>query len=247
MAYHSSVPRTSKPTRTSKQGQTQNQTPKPDETSDSQGFSGFHPDGFAFFNELHHDNSKAFWEANKPRYEEHVKGPLQALAAEIEGAFGDSHLYRPHRDLRFSKDKRPYKERAAISFGGRGPASVGGQYLQIGAEGLFVGVGSYMMSDGHLASYRRAVHDERYGKQLADIVAAIEAAGYEMRGDSLKRAPKGFDPEHPRVELLKRKGIFASAHYEPAAWMYEPTALERVVKVFADAEPLSVWLRARLL
>src|SRR5690606_560566 len=151
---------------------------------------GFHSEGFTFFSDLHRDNSKAFWEANKSRYEEHVKGPLKALAAELEGAFGDSHLYRPHRDLRFTKDKRPYKERAAISFGGRGPGAVGGQYLQIGAEGLFLGVGSYMMSDEHLALYRRAVQDDRYGKQLADIVATIEAEGYEIHGDSLKRAPK---------------------------------------------------------
>lgn len=211
------------------------------------GFEGFHPDGFAFYRELHLDNSKAFWEANKARYEEHVKGPLKALAADLEGAFGDSHLYRPHRDLRFTKDKRPYKERAAVSFGGRGPGAVGGQYLQIGAEGLFLGVGSYVMSDEQLVAYRRAVLDDRLGRQLEEIVNRIEAAGYEVHGDALKRAPRGVDPEHPRVELLKRKGIFASAHHEPSDWMFQPTALERVVKVFADAEPLSAWLRARLL
>src|SRR5690606_19246057 len=134
-----------------------------------------------------------------------------------------------------------------VSFGGRGPSSVGGQYLQIGAEGLFLGVGSYQMAPEHLAAYRRAVLDERLGRQLAEIVAGLESVGYGVHGDALKRAPRGVEPDHPRVELLKRKGLFASAHHQPSDWMYQETALERIVKVFADAEPLSDWLRARLL
>ena len=121
------------------------------------GFAGFHPDGFRFFLELHRDNSKAFWEANKHRYLEHVRAPLEALARELEGAFGEWHVYRPYRDLRFTKDKRPYKERASLQFGGRGPGAVGGQYLQIGAEGLFLGVGTYWMDGEQLKAYRRAV------------------------------------------------------------------------------------------
>src|SRR5690606_37217182 len=127
------------------------------------GFAGFHPDGFRFFQELHRDNSKAFWEANKHRYLEHVRAPLEALARELEGAFGEWHVYRPYRDLRFTKDKRPYKERASLQFGGRGPGAVGGQYLQIGAEGLFLGVGTYWMDGEQLKAYRRAVADDRLG------------------------------------------------------------------------------------
>ena len=110
-----------------------------------------------------------------------------------------------------------------------------------------MGVGSYQMTDQQLVNYRRAVLDDRLGRQLEEVVAGIEAAGYSVNGDALKRAPRGVDPEHPRVELLKRKGIFASAHHEPSDWMYEETALERIVKVFGDAEPLAAWLRARLL
>lgn len=210
-------------------------------------FVGLHPGGFTFFADLHRDNSKAFWEANKQRYEEHVRTPLQALARELEGAFGEAHLYRPYRDLRFSKDKRPYKERAAVSFGGRGPSAVGGQYLQIGADGLFLGVGSYQMTPEHLAAYRRAVQNESSGRRLAQIVSKLESAGYGIHGEALKRAPRGVDPEHPRVELLKRKGLFASTHHAPEHWMYEATVLERIAKAFADAEPLSSWLRVHLL
>ena len=218
----------------------------PDSANRAPPFTGFDPDGFAFFRELHLDNSRAFWDANRQRYEQHVKAPLLALAAELGGAFGEGHLYRPYRDVRFSKDKRPYKERAALSFGGRGPSAVGGEYLQIAADGLFIGVGSYIMLPEQLATYRRAVAHEGHGSQLEAIVAALTADGYSIMGDSLKRAPRGFDADHPRVELLKRKGIFASQFWPQEEWMFHETALERVANAFAGAEPLSSWLRARL-
>lgn len=209
-------------------------------------FTGFDPDAFAYFRELHLDNTKAFWEANRHRYEEHVKAPLLALATELAGAFGEGHLYRPYRDVRFSKDKRPYKERAALSFGGRGPSAVGGQYIQIAADGLFIGVGSYMMQPEHLAFYRRAVSDDLHGARLEEIVADLLAAGYAIEGETLVRTPRPYDKDHPRADLLKRKGIFAATFWPQDEWMYQETALERVAATFAGAEPLATWLRARL-
>lgn len=209
-------------------------------------FIGFHPDGFSFFADLHRDNSREFWEANKHRYLDHVRAPLEALATDLEGAFGEWHVFRPYRDLRFSKDKRPYKERAAVQFGGRGPGAVGGQYLQIGKEGLFIGVGSYHFQPEHLKLYRRAVADERLGTELETIVDEVLARGYVLVGETLKRAPQGFRDDHPRIELLRRKGIALSATYDVEDWMLSPTALERVARVFADGERLSAWLRARL-
>lgn len=210
------------------------------------GFAGFHPDGFRFFQELHRDNSKAFWEANKHRYLEHVRAPLEALARELEGAFGEWHVYRPYRDLRFTKDKRPYKERASLQFGGRGPGAVGGQYLQIGAEGLFLGVGTYWMGGEQLKAYRRAVADDRLGAELDAIVTELSERGYPLVGETLKRPPHGFTADHPRVHLLKRKGLAASVSFPPEDWMYEPGAIERVARFFADGERLSAWFRARL-
>ena len=209
-------------------------------------FTGFHPDGFTFFADLHRDNSREFWEANKERYLSNVRAPLEALARDLEGAFGEWHAFRPYRDLRFTKDKRPYKERAAIQFGGRGPGAIGGQYLQIGKEGLFIGVGSYYFHPEHLKLYRRAVADDRLGGELEGIVENVLASGYGLVGENLKRAPQGFTEEHPRASLLKRKGIALSAQYPVEDWMFGPGALERVARVFADGEPLSAWLRARL-
>lgn len=211
-----------------------------------QSFTGFSPDAFRFYAELHADNSRAFWEANKERYLKHVRAPLEALARDLEGAFGEWHVFRPYRDLRFTKDKRPYKERAALQFGGRGPSAVGGQYLQVGADGLYVGVGTYWMLDEQLKRFRRAVADERAGKELEAIVADLTAKGYGLDGESLKRAPQGFTEDHPRIALLKRKGLVASERHEPAEWMYGPEALDRVAQVFADGERLCAWFRTRV-
>ncbi len=211
-----------------------------------QRFTGFSPDAFLFFAELHADNSKAFWEANKQRYLDNVRAPLESLARELEGAFGEWHVFRPYRDLRFTKDKRPYKERAAMQFGGRGPGAVGGQYLQVGADGLFLGVGTYHMHDEHLRRYRRAVADDRAGGELEEIVAALAAKGYGLAGETLKRPPQGFTDDHPRVALLKRKGLAATVQFAPEEWMYGPEAVDRVAQVFADGERLCAWFRAKV-
>src|SRR5690606_9762827 len=209
-------------------------------------FAGFSPDAFRFYAELHVDNSKAFWEANKQRYLESVRAPLGALARELEGAVGEWHMFRPYRDLRFTKDRRPYKEHQGLLFGGRGPSVTGGQYVQLSREGMYVGFGAYQMREDQLARYRRAVADDRAGGQLEEILAELTALGYVLEGETLKRAPQGFPLDHPRVALLKRKGVFAGADYEPAEWMYGPEALERIAKVFADGERLCAWLRAHV-
>ena len=206
-------------------------------------FAGFHPDVMKFFDELAANNERTFWLANKERYEQHVRAPMQALANALEGAFGEPHLYRPYRDVRFSKDKRPYKVHVAVSFGGRGPGAIGGRYVHLDRSGLFVGGGAYQLDSETLARYRRSVSDQRTGEELAGIVVELKSKGYDIGGERLKRAPRGFDPEHPRIDLLKQKGIFASKHDAPADWFYTPALFDHVLRVFGDSEELVNWLR----
>lgn len=206
-------------------------------------FGGFHRDWAPFFIELKANNDKAFWEANKHRYVEHVKAPLEAMAVELEGAFGPAHFYRPYRDLRFSPDKRPYKVHIGASFGGRGPSTVGGRYVQLDLGGLFVGGGAYIMPPDNLATFRRSVAHEKVGTELEEIVAVLQGAGYAIDGEALKRTPRGFEPDHPRAELLKRKGLYAGSHFAPAEWFHSEEVLTRVARVFADVEPLIAWFR----
>ena len=206
-------------------------------------FQGFHPEAVTFFRELAADNSKAFFDAHRDVYDEHVRGPMAALERALSGMFGDGHLYRPNRDIRFSKDKRPYKLNAAVSFGGRGPRAVGGRHVHLDADGLFVAVGAYRMEGEVLARFRRAVADERAGRQLERIVAELTAKGYALHGQELKRAPRGFLPDQPRLALLRRKGLAAVRHWPLEPWLFRPEAGDRIMAVFADGEPLVGWLR----
>lgn len=209
-------------------------------------FAGFHPDVLPFFDELAANNERAFWLENKERYERHVRAPMEALAAALEGAFGEPHFYRPYRDLRFSKDKRPYKLHVAVSFGGRGPSAIGGRYVHLDRSGLFVGGGAYQLDAATVARYRKAVAEPRNGEAFAAMVADLQSKGYAIEGERLTRAPRDYPADHPRIDLLKHKGIYASKQYAPAAWFYTPELLDRVARVFGDTEAMVTWLRHNL-
>jgi len=207
------------------------------------GFEGFHPEAIPFFKDLAQDNSKAFWEAHRSVYDEHVRAPMEALTRSLEGLFGDGHLYRPFRDVRFSKDKRPYKEHIAVSFGGRGPSAVGGRHVHFDTSGLFVASGAYRMERDVLAAFRRAVADDRTGAQLQAIVAELVGKGYAIHGEQLKRVPREYPADHPRGELLRRKGVAAVMQWPLEPWLFTPEAGDRVLRAFADGEALVTWLR----
>ncbi len=206
-------------------------------------FHGFDPDWAAFFTELKVNNDKAFWEANKQRYLQRVRAPMEALAGALEGVFGPPHFYRPYRDLRFSHDKRPYKVHVAFSFGGRGPSAIGGRYVHLDLSGLFVGGGAYQLPPAALPVYRRAVADEVVGPELARVVEVLAAAGYAIEGEQLKRVPNGFPADHPRAELLRRKGLYASKHFPPADWFHTDAVFDEVARALGDVEPLVAWFR----
>ncbi len=206
-------------------------------------FEGFHPDATVFFRELRENNERPFWLANKTRYDQHVRAPMVALGAALEGAFGEPHIFRPYRDVRFSKDKRPYKLQVSMVFGGRGPGTVGSRYVQFDASGLYAGGGAYMLAPDALARYRNAVAENRTGQAFEAIVMQLEEQGYEVDGDKLQRAPRGFDADHPRLRWLKHKGVYGGRSYEPEPWLYTPEALDRVAQIFADMEPLVAWMK----
>jgi uncharacterized protein (DUF2461 family) len=88
-----------------------------------------------FYEDLENDNSQAFWTAHKAVYDEQVKSPIVELVAAVAAEFGDAKLFRPYRDIRFAKDKTPYKTHQGVWF------NDSRRYLQVSAAGLFVGGG----------------------------------------------------------------------------------------------------------
>jgi len=209
-------------------------------------FQGFHREAIAFFEGLAADNSRAYWEAHRDVYESHVRAPMEALAGSLEGLFGSAHLYRPYRDLRFTKDKRPYKENAAVSFGGRGPRAAAGRHVHLDAGGIFVAAGAYRLEGETLAAYRRAAAAPRPGEALRRVLDELKAQGYEIHGEQLKRAPQGVAPDHPRAGLLRRKGVAAVRTWSVEPWLFTPEAGDRIVRALADAEPLVAWLQSHV-
>ena len=120
-------------------------------------FPGWPAEAFDFYEGLEADNSKAYWQANKHRYERVGQGAVRGPLGELDQEFGPFRLFRPYRDVRFSKDKTPYKTAAAASSEGeRGT----GLYVQVSAAGLMVGSGYYHMASDQLARFREAVDDD---------------------------------------------------------------------------------------
>ena len=180
-------------------------------------FRGFPPEALSFYEGLEADNSKTYWTAHGDVYEHAVKQPMEALCAELDAEFGPLRLFRPYRDVRFSRDKSPYKT-AVAAFGES--ADGGHYYLHLSANGLFVGSGYYHMASDQLARFRAAVDDDRSGKEISAVTARLEGDGYDLAAhESLKTAPRGFAKDHPRIDLLRRKGLVAGKQWPIAKWV----------------------------
>lgn len=202
-------------------------------------FQGWRAEALEFFEGLEADNSKAYWQQNKSVYEELVRAPMEELLAELEPEWGDGRIFRPYRDIRFSRDKSPYKTHIG--------AVVGEGYVQLSAEGLGVGCGMWEMAPDQLERYRSAVADDRSGKELTELVAGARADGLQvMAHGALKSAPRGYPKDHPRIELLRYKGVAVWRDWPPAAWLGTPKAKDRVVGFFRRSQPIDAWLRTNV-
>jgi uncharacterized protein (TIGR02453 family) len=203
------------------------------------GFRGWPAEALEFFEGLEADNSKTYWERHKTVYERQVRGPMEELLAELAPKWGEGRIFRPYRDLRFSSDKSPYKTHMG--------AMVGDGYVQLSAKGLGAGTGMWEMATDQLDRYREAVSADRSGKSLAGIVAKARAAGLDVSGhDVLKTAPKGYPKDHPRIELLRYKGLVTWKDWPAGAWLGTTRAKDRVVEFLRLSKPLNGWLRAHV-
>lgn len=202
-------------------------------------FEGFPVAALDFYDDLELDNTKSFWEAHKAVYAEAVKAPMTALTDALGPEFGSAKIFRPYRDVRFAKDKTPYKTHQG-AFVGVAPAT--GWYLELSARGVRTGAGFYEASGERMAAFRTAIDDERRGTQLASIIKGLEEQGFEIGGEQLKTAPRGFDKEHPRIGLLRHKQLFAGHQigFEPVIHTAELVDLVR--EDWRRLRPLVDWL-----
>ncbi len=198
-------------------------------------FTGFPVAGLDFYEDLENDNSKAFWAEHKHVYEASVRGPLEALAADLLSAFGPAKLFRPYRDVRFAKDKTPYKTHQGAWF------TESSRYVQISAAGLFVAGGYWESTPPRVERLRRWVADDLTGTQLQALIAALPK-GVTVGGDRLVRVPTAYAKDHPRADLLRHKSLTVSWEVGSPAWLSTPRAKTEIVKRLTAMGPVVGWL-----
>jgi uncharacterized protein (TIGR02453 family) len=197
-------------------------------------FAGIPFEALDFYEGLEADNSKTYWTEHKSTYESAVRAPMTALGDALAPEFGEPRLYRPYRDLRFAKDKSPYKDHQGMV--------VGDYYVHVSAAGLFVAAGYYQMLPDQLARYRDAVDDESAGAALVPVVDDLRADGYEVGGDQLKTKPRGYDADHPRLELLRYRALTAWKPLGAPEWLDTPAAADHIAVAWRELAPLQRWL-----
>jgi uncharacterized protein (TIGR02453 family) len=202
-------------------------------------FAGFPAKALDFYDDLEIDNSKAYWDANKQVYTEAVLVPMRELTAALEADFGSAKIFRPYRDVRFSRDKTPYKTHQGAFVHA---AESTGFYFEISARGVRIGAGFYHASPDRLAGYRDATAADGSGRQLSRIVNKLAAAGFDIGGDRLKTKPRGVDPDHPRLELLRHRSLFAGRMLGFDPVIHSPDLVEVVRTDWQTLRPLVDWV-----
>jgi len=203
------------------------------------GFEGFPTAALDFYDDLEVDNTRSFWEAHKTVYQEAVLAPMKELTAALEAEFGKAKIFRPYRDVRFAKDKTPYKTHQGAFVAA---ASRTGFYVEVSPRGVRTGGGCYSFEPERLAAFRAAIVHDTYGAELERLLAEVERDGYDIGGERLKTAPRGFDKDHPRIDLLRYKTLSVghSLGFEPV--IHTADLLDLVRDDWRAARPVVDWI-----
>lgn len=219
-------------------------------------YTGFADADAKFFRALAKNQSREWFQAHKTEFEEGWNTPMKRVLAEVrakvDAAFphaelDDPKVFRIFRDVRFSKDKAPYKTHVggtiSVKRTGKLTEVPIALYVHVGLPSSFAAAGHYMMDGPALDRFRKAVADEARGKELVKILRGLEKKGFSVDArEGYKRVPKGYDPEHPRAELLKRKGLTVSLPDLPKGILASPKLVPWLAGHCKTAAPLVEWL-----
>jgi uncharacterized protein (TIGR02453 family) len=201
-------------------------------------FTGFPAEALDFYDDLEVDNTRSFWEKHKHVYDECVKAPMVALTDALAREFGEAKVFRPYRDVRFAKDKTPYKTHQGAFVR---VAEATGWYVEVSPRGVRTGGGFYRAEAPRLAALRAAIAHDTYGAELEALVRRLERKGFEVGGEVLKTTPRGYDRDHPRIALLRHKSLIAShaLGFEPV--IHTAELLDLVRQDWRATRPLVEW------
>jgi uncharacterized protein (TIGR02453 family) len=195
------------------------------------------PEALEFLRELEDNNDRDWFKANRHRYDEHLVAPARALAAELS-ALGPPHFFRPYNDTRFHM-RPPLKEHLGVAIG---YGSAGGYYVELSLDGLLVAAGLHQPAPAQLARFRAAIDDDRRARGFEQALSTARRAGLTPAEPALKRAPRGYPLDHPRIDLLRLKELTVHCLHPLEPWLHESAGTERVRAQLEAARPLVSWL-----
>jgi uncharacterized protein (TIGR02453 family) len=220
-------------------------------------FTGFTKETVRFFRGLRRHNEREWFLAHRDVYDRHVMEPAKAFVVAMGGRLRkavpgiiavpviNKSIFRLNRDTRFSLDPSPYKTNLGLYFweGREKRMESPGFYFHLEPPDLFLGGGFYMLPVSLLARFRKAVVDPKFGRELAEILAALaERKEYEVGGGHYKRVPAGYDPSHPNAEILKHNGLYAGIEMKIPPEFFSPALVDFCYERYEPIIPLHRWL-----
>jgi uncharacterized protein (TIGR02453 family) len=196
------------------------------------------PEAVAFLRELEENNDRTWFKANRRRYDTYLVQPARELA-EALADLGDLHLFRPYNDTRFHM-RPPIKEHLGVAIGYGG---AGGYYVELSLDGLLVAAGLHQPAPDQLGRFRAAI--DGGGRRAAAFERAVKtagAAGLALAEPELKRAPRGYPIDHPRIDRLRLKELTLHRRHELEPWLHDPACHTRIRAELDAATPFVRWL-----
>lgn len=209
-----------------------------------------------FLSKLSRNNSRDWFENHREEYKTMFLEPAQEFVVEMgkklqpvrPGIIAipkiDKSIFRLHRDIRFSKEKLPYKTNLGIYFweGESKKMDSSGFYFHIEPKYFFIGCGIYIFSDEMIKVYREALSDKTAGEQITNAIKKIRKAGYQIGGKHFKRLPKGFDEDFPHTELLLHNGLYCFTESSDLNLLNSKNVVEYCFKHYKNMLPFHSWL-----
>ena len=219
-------------------------------------FNGFFKETLYFFKTLKENNNKPWFDQNREVYDDYVADPAKSFVVAMGARLKEivptinadprtnKSLFRINRDIRFSKDKSPYKTHMGVVFWDgdlpRMESSV--FYFHLEPDRIMLGTGIYKFTKPQLEEYRNSVVHSRHGKELGKIHKELKVKGYEFGGKNYKKFPRGFDGEHENAELLLYDGLHIGKDFTIPGEFYSRDLIDFCLKPFKEMLPMQKWL-----
>src|SRR4051794_16509006 len=158
------------------------------------------PEALEFLRELEANNDRDWFKANRERYDTYLREPARELGERLSH-LGEPHLFRPYNDTRFHL-RPPIKEQLGLAIGYGG---AGGYYVELSLDGLLVAAGLHQPASDQLERFRSAIDDGRRAAAFERAVSSAAEEHLEVPPPQLRRAPRGYSPDHPRIDRLRLK------------------------------------------